>query len=319
MSTLSSAATTFLSPATAENQGGGIPETAASSAFLTSPRERAKGSAKTSGAMFAHIEAVSFAAPGLPDWLSAQSVLRGEQPYQASELPTYQPSLLPPNERRRASATVRMAFRVAEATTQASSVAASELATVFSSADGDLNIAQRICTALAEPQRFISPTDFHNSVHNAAAGYWSIASAAKGPSTAIAAFDHGFAVGLMEAIGMVQIEQCPTLLVVYDVPAPAPLQAKRPVQHPVGVGLVLTPHVTANTLARITTHLLEQLETSCSDAALEALRLSNPAARSLPLLQLLACKQAGTVNLPTTHDRRLQVQLQPADSKEASP
>jgi len=256
-----------------------------------------------------HIEAISFAAPGLADWVSTQTVLRGEQPYVGGELPTYQPLLLPPNERRRASPTVRMAFRVAEAVTQASSIAASDLATVFSSADGDLNIAQRICAALAETQRFISPTDFHNSVHNAAAGYWSIASLAHGPATAIAAFDHSFAVGLLEAIGMVQIEQQSTLLVVYDVPAPAPLHAKRPVQYPVGVGLVLTPQATANTLASFTLKLSDAVATPCGDAALEALRLSNPAARALPLLQLIARKQSGVVTLASTGSRNVQLQL----------
>ncbi|MGE0115906.1 MAG: beta-ketoacyl synthase chain length factor [Steroidobacteraceae bacterium] len=245
----------------------------------------------------AYIEAVSCAAPGLPDWQRAQAVLRGEQAYVASELPVYQPALLPSNERRRASPTVRMAFRVAEAAINGSSIAASELATVFTSADGDLNIAQRICAALAETQRFISPTDFHNSVHNAAAGYWSIASLAKGPSTAIAAFDDSFAVGLLEALGMVQVEQQAALLVAYDVPAPEPLHARRPVQHPAGVGLILTPQRTPNSLARLHAQLTHNAITTMQDAALEALRLSNPAARALPLLLPLARQQSGSAAL----------------------
>ncbi len=247
----------------------------------------------------AYIEAVSIAAPGLPDWHTARAVLRDEQPYIASELPVYQPSLLPPNERRRASPTVRMAFRVAEAAARASSIPAAQLAGVFSSSDGDLSIAQRICAALAQEQRFISPTDFHNSVHNAAAGYWSIASAAHGPSTAIAAFDHSFAVGLLEALGMVNIEQTPTLLVAYEVPAPQPMLAKRPVRDPVGVALILTPKPGANTLARMTTQPAStQLQvTPMNGIALEAMRMGNPAARALPLLQLLACGHSGSVAL----------------------
>jgi hypothetical protein len=245
----------------------------------------------------AYIEAVAFAAPGLPDWPSAEPVLRGEQPYSANELPVYQPALLPPNERRRASPTVRMAFRVAEAATQASSIAAADLALVFASSDGDLHIAQRICAALAEPQRFISPTDFHNSVHNAAAGYWSIASLARGPSTAIAAYDHSFSVGLMEALGMVLIEQQPTLLATYDLPAPTPLLDKRTVQHAVGVGLILTPKRTANTLAKLSAKSTDSAATPMNEAALEAMRVGNPAARALPLLQLLAYRRSGSVAL----------------------
>lgn len=264
-----------------------------------------------------YIEAISFAAPGLADWASTRAVLRGEQSYLQADLPVYQPTSLPPNERRRASATVRLAFRVAEAAIQAGSIAASELATVFSSADGDLHIAQRICTALAQTQRFISPTDFHNSVHNAAAGYWSIASLAKGPATAIAAGDHSFAAGLLEAIGMVQIERQATLLVVYDVPAAWPLLAKSSVKQPVGVGLVLTPQPTLNTLASLTIELSDAPETVCHDAALEQLRLTNPAARALTLLQLLACDTAGTVHLSSTGQVGIRLKLQTTTANES--
>jgi hypothetical protein len=257
-----------------------------------------------------YLEAVALAAPGLPDWHSAQAVLRNESTYISSELPVYQPALLPPNERRRASPTVRMAFRVAEAATQASSIAASYLATVFTSADGDLAIAQRICSALAEAQRFISPTDFHNSVHNAAAGYWSIASQARGPSTAIAAFDDSFAVGLLEALGMVQAEPHPTLLVAYDVPAPAPLLAKRPVQNPLGIGLIFTAERTPNSIATVSIEISTQTAvTPMQSGALEALRMGNPAGRALPLLQLLARQHAGSVALNLPQHRTLIIHL----------
>jgi Beta-ketoacyl synthase, N-terminal domain len=260
----------------------------------------------------AFVEALGFAAPGMPDWSSARAVLRGEQAGAAVELPVYQPSLLPANERRRASPTVRMAFRVAEAATQASSVAAVDLATVFGSADGDLGIAQRICVALAETPRFISPTDFHNSVHNAAAGYWSIASLAKGPSTAIAAFDDSFAIGLMEALGMVLVEQRATLLVVYDVPGPAPLHASRPVREPVGAALVLTPRRTSNSLASLGFQLTNVPATAMQDARLEALRLDNPAARVLPLLLILATRQSGSavLSLPNADSSAVQLDME---------
>ena len=40
---------------------------------------------------------------------------------------------------------------------------------------GDGQNCHEICQALASAERQLSPTRFHNSVHNAAAGYWSIA------------------------------------------------------------------------------------------------------------------------------------------------
>ena len=256
------------------------------------------------------LTSVAWVAPGLLDWPAARTVLRGESVWTAAELPTFQPERLPPNERRRASATVRMAFRVADEALRDAGVAADELATVFASADGDLAIAARICTALAQPPRQVSPTDFHNSVHNAPAGYWSIAVGATGPSTAVAAGDGSFAAGLLEAHLMAVAERRPTLLVAYDVPAPAPLQAKRPLRHAVGTALLLLPQDGPRTLASLRCTPLASAETVLDDAALEALRTDNPAARALPLLQRLACGHSDAIDLPLTPDLSLRVQLQ---------
>src|SRR5581483_6334579 len=141
------------------------------------------------------VDAIGFAAPGMEDWESARRVLRGEAGYEPKALSLYQPNLLPPNERRRAAPAVRLAFRIAEDAMRTSSFKPSVLAT----SDADTSILHRLCTALAQPQRAVSPTDFHNSVHNAAAGYWSIAAGAKPPSTSLSAYDASFAAGLLEA------------------------------------------------------------------------------------------------------------------------
>jgi hypothetical protein len=253
----------------------------------------------------AYINGVGLAAPGLANWAQAQAVLRGEQVYVRTELAMYQPALLPPNERRRASPAVRMAFRVAEEATQ--NYAAATLATTFVSADGDLQIAHRICTALATDERFISPTDFHNSVHNAAAGYWSIATAAQGPSSAISGWDAGFAVGLLEALGMVQVERQDTLLVAYDLPAPEPLWAKRPLTAPFGVALLLSEAARPGTLAHIELQTAAGAATSLDDSALEELRSSNPAARALPLLCAIANRSQGDVCFDWTNDKIVRI------------
>jgi hypothetical protein len=209
----------------------------------------------------------------------------------------YQPASLPPNERRRASAAVRMAFRVAEATTLTAAgigrPAVAELATVFSSADGDLGIAQRICMALTELQRQLSPTDFHNSVHNAPAGYWSIASQAKGPSSSLAAGDDSFAAGLLEAVSMAAVERLPTLMVCQDVPAPPPLLAKRPVPFAMAVALLLSPSRTPHSLASLRLAIATDSDNEASITALDEYFATHPAGRALPLLALLANRQSG--------------------------
>ena len=231
------------------------------------------------------VDAIGFAAPGMEDWASARRVLRGESIYAAQELSLYQPNLLPPNERRRAAPAVRLAFRIAEDAMRTSRIKPAELASVFASSDGDTSILHRLCTALAQAQRAVSPTDFHNSVHNAAAGYWSIAAGAKPPSTSLSAYDASFAAGLLEAATLVVVEQRPVLLACYDVVPPPPLYATRPIEVPMGVALVLAPDG-AGTPIEVGAPTVG--ENPMADPALEKLRLANPAGRALPLLQQLA-------------------------------
>lgn len=258
-----------------------------------------------------HVAAVGLAAPGLPDWEGVQAVLRGEAPYLASELPPHHTSLLPPNERRRAPPAVRLAFRAAEDAMTRLPQTAAGLATVFASSDADMDIIHRICSALSSATPMLSPTDFHNSVHNAAAGYWSIAVKARGPSSTLSAYDASFAAGLLETAAQVQVDGGDTLLVAYDVPPPFPLNTERPIGTPTAVALVLS-RSPQGSLARLRLECLAGgASTAMADAGLEALRRSNPAARALPLLRLLALRQAGSVLLENNAAGCLRVDVLP--------
>lgn len=256
-----------------------------------------------------YIESVGIAAPGLSGWAQARAVLCGEQPYVAQELETYQPNLLPPNERRRATPAVRLAFRVAEEACANSTISAQDLAGVFATAEADTSILHRICSALAEEARAVSPTDFHNSVHNAAAGYWSIAAAAKLPSVTLAAHDATFIAGLVEACGLVHGDGYPVLLVAYDLRPPEPLLAKRPLQCSAGVALILTAERSERSLAQLDIAPTSGAETAMADAALEVLRLGNPAARALPLLQQLALGQSAEICVAGSGDLRWRLRV----------
>jgi beta-ketoacyl synthase-like protein len=255
------------------------------------------------------IESVGLAVPGLPSWREGAATLRGERPFIDTPLPPHTPALLPLNERRRATPAIRLAFQAAEDATKASSLPAADLATVFASSDADLAIIHRICLALTTPQRLISPTDFHNSVHNAAAGYWSIAAGARAASTTISAHDGSFAAGLLEASSQVLADDCDALLVAFDLPAPEPLHAKRYMACPAAAALVLTRKATAQTLATLTCARTEEGESKLENAALEQLRSGNPAARALPLLQSLALRRFDRVVLPMGPNANLAVEL----------
>lgn len=255
-----------------------------------------------------HVHAIGLAAPGLPNWPEGAAVLRGERPCDPQPLPLHAPQLLPPNERRRATASVRQAFRAAEEAVAGRD--ATQLATVFAGSDGDLTILNRICTALAAHSSAISPTDFHNSVHNAAAGYWGIGIGSRAPSTTLAAYDGSFAQGLLEAGLQVVTQGQPVLLVVFDVPAPEPLLQARHLASAASCALWLDAAPGPAPLARLRLELSSEDETRLDDPTLETLRRGNPALRALPLLRAIAGAQPDRrLVLPTASGRNLAVSL----------
>ena len=255
------------------------------------------------------VEAVGLAAPGLASWDAGAAVLRGETDLRPEPLVTPVPQLLPVNERRRATPAIKLAFQAAEDAMRASSLPASALATVFASSDADLAIIHRISLALAGSPRFVSPTDFHNSVHNAASGYWSIGTGAQGASSTLSAFDGSFSAGLFEAYLQCRVDGVDILLVAFDLPAPEPLHATRPFAHPAAVALVLTRAATARSLAALACDITADAQTTLADEALDTLRLGNPATRALPLLQVLARRKSGRVVLPLRQGTALAVEL----------
>lgn len=241
---------------------------------------------------------VGFVAPGAVGWDNGRDCLAGVRPYSPATLPALAPGRLPANERRRQSATMRLALVAAEEAVAAAGAAPASLASVFASAAGDGGIIHSLCMELSEPRPALSPTRFHNSVHNAPAGYWSIAAKSHQPSTALAAHDATFAAGLIEAVTLAHEGAAGVLLIAYDHPLPFPLDALRPIAWPFACALVLARTAKRRTPAITLTGDQDDAETVLEDRNFEALRLANPAARSLPFLARLARAEAGRVALP---------------------
>lgn len=241
------------------------------------------------------VQGIGLLGPGLADWATAAPVLAGLQPWQQAPTVIPPPARLPPTERRRAGAIVKLAFAVAEQAVAAAGADASTLATVFTSSSADTANCHALCEALAQPERIVSPTRFTNSVHNAAAGYWHIAAGSRAASTSLAAFDGSFAAGLLEAAAQAAATGRPVLLVAADLPYPQPLQAARPLPEAFGVALVLAPAGAPGGLSRLRLGLLPGAapSTACLVAGLDELRRAIPAARSLPLLRALARGETG--------------------------
>jgi hypothetical protein len=257
------------------------------------------------------INGIGLLAPGLESWPAACEVLAGRATYAPAPTVLPAPAVLPPAERRRASRLVKTALGAGlEAASHAGADAAA-LATVFSSSSGDGHNCHAICETLASDDRSVSPTRFHNSVHNAAAGYWGIATGAMAPSQVLCAYDAGFAAGLLEAAVQVATAQTPVLLVVYDAEYPEPIHAKRPVPDAGGVALLLAPARGAQSLAAVKVSLGDTPVARMPEAALEKLRTDIPALRALPLLQLIARAQAGAASLEYLAPLSLQVEVAP--------
>jgi hypothetical protein len=241
----------------------------------------------------AYVGGLGVLGPGLGNWPDTLAILAGHRAYEPSVTCVPAPGILPAAERRRTGRVVKLALSVAlEATTRAGANPA-ELASVFCSSSGDGQICHEICEALALERREVSPTRFTNSVHNAAAGYWSIGTGATAASTVLCAHDASFAAGLLEALAQVMVDRVSVLLVGYDTEHPEPLHAKRPLPGAFGTALILTPDREPHSLARLEARLTDQAYDRLTDPALEALRATIPAARCLPLLRRLALGEAG--------------------------
>lgn len=257
------------------------------------------------------IEAVGLAAPGLLGWESSKSVLAGGA-YVPQPLEKYKPQNLPPNERRRATQLVRLAFRACEDVMQQSALDAKHLATVFSSSGGDYPIIDQICTALCGKDRGVSPTQFHNSVHNSAAGYWSIGVGSDQPSCSLSAYDDSLAMGFIEAASLVLVDEYSVLLAVYDTQPPEPLQAKRAITEDFSVAFVLTPEPSEQSLASVVLSVIEESQsTPVEHGELAGLFQANPAARALPLLELLAQQSEGSIVLAMPSQQSLRLDIKP--------
>jgi hypothetical protein len=257
----------------------------------------------------AYVRGIGLLGPGLTDWQSGAPIIAGDAPYHpcATVLPV--PQALPAAERRRTGATVKLAVGVAQEAVTSAAIDASQLAAVFASSGGDGMICHEICETLATEDRQISPTRFHNSVHNAAAGYWSIATGATAASSAICAYDFSFAAGLLEALIQIAVSGAPVLLCAYETPYPEPLLAKRPLPDSFGTALVLTPAREPASRAQLAIALSSAAPDRMPEPQLEALRASIPAARSLPLLRRLARREAGRAVLEYLPEQRLAVEV----------
>ena len=254
--------------------------------------------------------------PGLDGWATAREVLAGRRAFEPS--PTVAPAAasLPPAERRRATAVIRLAVAAAAAAVESAGIAdPSRLHSVFASADGDGAVIGSILTALAGAERVVSPTQFHNSVHNSPAAYWAIGSGIGGASTSLGGWDGAFASGLLHAAAKAAARDEPVLLCAYDAPMPPPLSEVRVTTAAFAIAMLLTPRRQPSSLAGLDICLAAgpcPAEAAMPrGAGLRPIWRGNAAARSLRLLEAMAAGEAAVIGLDYLDDAHLAVDVQP--------
>jgi hypothetical protein len=263
--------------------------------------------------MRAYVEGLGLAGPGLRGWQESRAVLAGREPYRPAPTAVSASGLLPPAERRRIGLPVKLALAAGEEALAAARRDAAVTATVFASSSGDCDNLHQLLEALATPEKQVSPTRFHNSVHNVVAGYWSIATQCRAASTSLCCHDATFAAGLLEAAAQVADGGEPVALIAYDHPYPEPLNSARPIRGEFGAALVLSAQATDRAVSALDVAFVPQpaAATGVADEGLEALRSGVPAARGLPLLAALARGSNAAVILEYAAGAHLRVLVTP--------
>lgn len=255
------------------------------------------------------IDGIALWAPTLHGWPSAAAALRGEA-VAAARTTRPSPTLLAPNERRRAPDSVLVALAVAQAAVAQSGRDAAGLASVFTSAHADLAIVDALCSTLAAHPLMLSPTRFHNSVHNAASGYWAIATGCRAPSSAVSGYENSFAAGWLEAASQVAADGVPVLLVGFDTEAHGALASVNRSRGLLGVALVLSPQAGECSLWRVDWALGAGTPPPLRSAAARALA-GNAMADALPLFETLAHAAPARVHLALGATPGLELALAP--------
>ena len=242
------------------------------------------------------------------NWEEFLSVLGGH-PVEASS--ALKPQAIPPNERRRAPLAVKMAVEVMDQACRMAEIEPATVATVFASAIGDMQITEYMCSTLANAPQTMSPTRFHNSVHNAATGYWSIATQSHCPASAVSGFSNSASMAVLDGAIQAVEEQIPVLVTVQETATPQSLQSVYEWELPFSAAMVLVP-------VGMCSSNIASLRLSASGNQVEPPHLDdipgidlsgNPAARLLPLLIAIAEQRNADVRLPLSRGSSLAIAI----------
>lgn len=255
------------------------------------------------------IDGIGLWTPQATDFNALRRVFAGEALSDAISRPAA--ATLSTNERRRAPESVLVAAEVASQALNMSHHTTDNLACVFASAYGDQATTDYMCRVLAQTPTELSPTRFHNSVHNASAGYWTIATGCHAPSSAVCAGQASFGAGLLEAAIQANADQRAVLLVCSDTAGVGPLGELIGCRFTFGSAWLLSPCMDRNMPQLSMALVADSPRHSPLPAACETWMQINPSAASLPLLAVFA-KGSGECVLAASERQGLHVRMEVA-------
>lgn len=187
-----------------------------------------------------NLHAASVLAPGLSSLTELFQACNGDRQINtADDLMLVASKLLPPNERRRSSKSVRLVLSCIEQLENKFEVQINNLRSVFATDDGVGEISQQMFDVLSTTRQ-VSPLVFPNSVHSAAAGLFSIAYKNNQPSTVVSRGVESFGAGLLCAVIDSLSTSEPVLFVSFDPAMTSPMNEQLPVNQPTASAWIIS-------------------------------------------------------------------------------
>ena len=249
---------------------------------------------------------------GAPDWPALRALLRGERGLRDDAPQRPAATALPPAERRRTPDSVLLAVEAAQQACAMAGIDPATLPCVFASTHGELAITDYMGTTLAAAPRELSPTRFHNSVHNAPVGYWTIATQCTAASSATTAHHASLGAGLLEAATLCRADVTPVLFAACDIASVGALADMTRTTRAFAAAWVLTPDTRRAPRLALATRAGAIVAPVFDDPALAAMAADNPlTAHALALLAALAAEAPARLTLPAASALLLDMEVVP--------
>ncbi len=248
--------------------------------------------------------------PKFQNWYELSEILYSKSEGNEETPKAPKPEVIPANERRRAPLSVRLAVESSWQAVQNAGLDPVNLPCVFVSGIGDTQLTDYMCKVLAGENKALSPTKFHNSVHNAAAGYWTISTGCMQAANSVAGYQESVSLTLMEALIQCQAENKPLLITFYDAPSSEVLKELLKNEEAFSASLVIAPKGWSETHNNYTASIENQ---ACewprfkSTTKLENIYYTNPTAKILALLKMVVGVDQKSISLPISSECRITI------------